>query len=193
MNVLYDPPCCLTINGRDYRIDTEYRTWIDVCTKLEQMDPYNMQGAQQVLHGIIKTIFPDAINEPYKDIMEAITEFAKGYPGRPIQKQNGGSSGDDTPLFSFAYDINYMILAIRNQSGIDLTHRRKEPFHFWDFLLEFQTLEERHLISKIIAYRAYDGTDKELLKKKALFALPERLSPQAAASLEEMEKQFYDC
>ena len=100
------------------------------------------------------------------EVLTAVAEFSRGYPGLPVQ----GDAGD--ALFSFDWDINAIVIAIRNQSGIDLSYRRTEPFHWWEFLLEFQTLCGEHYILNLMGARSYRGRDKELLRRKRMCALP---------------------
>ena len=100
------------------------------------------------------------------EVLTAVAEFSRGYPGLPVQV------GTDAPLFSFDWDINAIVIAIRNQSGIDLSYRRTEPFHWWEFLLEFQTLCGDHYILNLMEARSYCGHDRELLRRKRMCSLP---------------------
>ena len=98
--------------------------------------------------------------------------------------------GTDAPLFSFDWDINAIIIAIRNQSGIDLSYRRTEPFHWWEFLLEFQTLCGEHYILNLMGARSYRGRDKELLRRKRMCALPAEETEEERATAETFSAMF---
>ena len=197
MNILNPPPKQITVNGTIYSIDSDYRTWLKISDKLNRIDCVSEDEESAceniiVIAEIISLAFGKLINEPYTDTFNAILEFYKGYPEQNNKRCSGAVSSKR--LFDFNYDINYIIIAIRNQSGIDLSHRRNEHkhFHWWDFLLEFKTLEERHHICKIISYRGYEGEDKELIRLKNLYALPEQLTKSQQRIIEELDDIFYN-
>ena len=190
------PPKHLTINGTAYPVKYDFKVWILVSEILEKTElalSENENPKDTVLRivEICKLIFDTIPNEPVDAIFCAVLEFYKGYPKADVQSFGGGSEERErSRTFSFAYDLNMIILAIRNQSGIDLSYRRKEAFHWWEFLLEFQSLEEKHYISKIMGYRGYNGDNKELLRLKALYALPEVLSEKEEKELEDFNLLF---
>ena len=49
-------------------------------------------------------------------MLKAIADFSAGYPTAP----HHGHGSDGAPGYSFDYDFNEIIIAIRNQSGINL-------------------------------------------------------------------------
>ena len=130
-------------------------------------------------------IFGRVIDAPLPDLIDAIAEFAKGYPTAPMQTDCGGAQ-----TYSFKYDLNEIIIAIRNQSGIDLSYRRKEPFHWWEFLLEFRTLCGDHYILNLMEARGYKGNDKELLRRKRMCALPVDYTAAEQAEIDAFLEMF---
>jgi len=125
-------------------------------------------------------------DEDASEVLKAIAEFSKGYPNAPVLP---GPSAEQT--YSFEYDLNYIIIAIRNQSGIDLSYRRKEPFHWWEFLLEFQTLCGEHYILRLMEIRGYqkDPEKPELAKRR--YALPRETTAGQDAIMDEINAEFY--
>ncbi|MEE0777099.1 MAG: Gp15 family bacteriophage protein, partial [Bacillota bacterium] len=103
-----------------------------------------------------------------------------------------GASKPRHRLFDFKIDMNSIIIAIRDQSGIDLS-KRKEPFHWWRFLLEFYNLTPEHHICKLMELRAYDGDDKEMKRARDAVALPVKISKRQKRFEDEMDKIFYNC
>ena len=114
-----------------------------------------------------------------------------GYP----EYDNGmrdTESKERESIYSLVHYINMIVLAIRNQSGIDILYKCKH-FHWWLFLLEFRSLEERHYISWVMNCRNYNGEDKERLKLKKTFALPIEYTEEEKQQAQELNNIFYDC
>lgn len=185
-----EPPKKLEINGSTYKIATDFKVWIRVSRLLEEMDKDDLSSCMRSAAKISKIVFGKIINEPAGDMLKAVVWFLKGYPKKRSALESG--AGHEERIFSFETDLNALIIAIRNQSGIDLSYRRTEPFHWWEFLLEIETLEDRHAICKIMGYRAYGGENKELLMLKQKYALPEnRLGVRAENELAKFSGLFY--
>ena len=183
-----EPPNELVIENGVYAINTDYRVWIQVS---ELILNYSENNASETFESLYNLVFGKIIYCNPEAVLNAIIEFLKGYPFYK-DKENNGESNQNDEIFSFDYDLNYIILAIRNQSGIDLSYECKH-FHWWHFLLEFKSLEKRHYISELMKYRAYDGKDKEMLKIKNSVALPVRHTAEEKAAAEELNNAFYNC
>ena len=136
-------------------IDSEPRTEEDVQETIQQI----IEMENVVFGGWLR-------DEDPGEALRAIAEFSRGYPSAPVRPRQ------KDPVFSWEYDLNEIIIAIRNQSGIDLSYRRKEPFHWWEFLLEFRTLCGEHYILNLMEIRGYSGKDPEMKRRKQEFALP---------------------
>lgn len=187
-----EPPRKLKINGSTYKIATDFKVWIRVSRLLEEMDKDDLSSCVRSAAKISKIVFGKLINEPAGDMLKAVVWFLKGYPKRRSAPEFG-DAGHEERIFSFETDLNALIIAIRNQSGIDLSYRRTEPFHWWEFLLEIETLEDRHAICKIMGYRAYSGENKDLLMLKQKYALSENsFHSHAENELEKFSGLFYD-
>ena len=181
------PPTELTVGDASFAIETDYRVWIDVLDKLQALVPADADDAQivenvQILTEVERMIFGRVIDAPLPDLIAAITEFAKGYPTAPMQGDGGGAQ-----TYSFKYDLNEIIIAIRNQSGIDLSYRRKEPFHWWEFLLEFRTLCGNHYILNLMEARGYRGNDKDMIRRRQRCALPVEYTAAEQAEIDAFE------
>lgn len=192
-NYAYDaPPTCIKVGGYDYPCKTDFRVWLEVLAMMKEIAPEtdDMQLQQknlQVLEEMQNAIFDGILeDEDIGEIFEAICNFAAGYPTAP-----GNAGGNDSRrLFSFDWDLNYIILAIRNQSGIDLSYRRKEPFHWWEFLLEFNTLCGDHYILNLMEARGYKGKDKELIRRRQACALPIEYTAEEQAAIDAFNAEF---
>lgn len=183
------PPTEITVGGNAYTANTDYRVWIDVQKELRKinlitMDPKEMDENERILEGIERMIFGGVLaDENAIDVLKAIYEFLGGYPSLPVEPEGG------PPVFSYEYDLNMIILAIRNQSGIDLSYRC-EHFHWWEFLLEFQSLCGDHYILNLMEIRGYKGTDKEMLRRRSAYALPVEYTAEELAEIEAFDAMF---
>ena len=187
------PPTTLTIAGEEFPIDTDYYTWIRVIDLFDQLDftEKTQDGIRKnfrIIVEIKKLVFGQRIRCSLNDLIIALTEFISGYP--TAKKESGKTEDSDSELqtVDFMIDLNLIITAIRNQSGIDLSYKRKKPFHWWLFLVEFQALEDHHQIRRIMQIRSYRGTDPEYLKLRNRYALP----PKRKTYAEQRAIEYYD-
>lgn len=185
------PPTEISVGGFAYPANVDYRVWIEVMRLLREID-LNAEDAQQkcrtmeTIDEIERLVFGDVlVDESPADALLAILEFSRGYPSAPMEPERGGPQ-----TYSFEYDLNEIIIAIRNQSGIDLSYRRKEPFHWWEFLLEFKTLCGHHYILNLMDARGYSGKDKDMIRRRQRCALPVEYTAAERAEIEAFEKLF---
>lgn len=186
------PPTELSVGGNSYSINVDYRVWIDVLHELRNLypTPANAEQAMQnaeTIAKIEKMVFGKIIHENVQTILHAVSEFAAGYPEAPI-----GEGGKGIQTYSFDWDLNYIIIAIMNQYGIDLTYRRTEPFHFWEFLAYFRALCGEHYILRLMEIRGYDGKEPELKRQAQRFALPREITAEDQAVLDAFDDMFYN-
>lgn len=187
------PPTKLMVGGAEYEIDVDYRVWIDVMHDMRKLNhtPKTPEEATQnaeTLAKIEKSVFGRIIPASIPEILGAITEFIQGYPEAPASEGNK----KDVQTYSLEWDLNYIILAIRTQYGIDLSWRRKEAFHFWEFMVYFRALCGDHYILRLIEIRGYDGKDPELKRQAQRYALPRETTAEDQAMLDEFDKIFYN-
>ena len=184
------PPTAIAVGGVAYRCEVDYRVWIEVLHLMRGIDAAAQDGEHmrenlRRIDEIQALVFGGVlVDEDPVEVLEAVAEFSKGYPGIPVKGEG------DAPLFSFEWDINAIVIAIRNHSGIDLSYRRTEPFHWWEFLLEFQTLCGEHYILHLMEARGYRGRDRELLRRKRMCALPSEETEVDRAAAEAFNAMF---
>lgn len=184
------PPEALRINGHDYSVQSDFRVWIEIGELFRELnDERDPAELTRLVLELENLAFGDLLAEPWQEVLAAMQVFLRGYP----QADNGYSGdGDAERTFSFRHDINAIVVAFRNQSGIDLSYRRKEPFHWWLFLLEFQTLESRHAICELMRTRGYKGKDPDMLRAKRAAALPEEHTQSEQRTLDELDALFFN-
>lgn len=185
------PPTSIEVGGSFYDCATDYRVWLEVLGLLEDILPNAETEAElertagQIME-IENLVFGGWLKEENPlEVVKAVAAFAQGYPMAPVKGE-----GTDAPTYSFEYDLNAIIIAIRNQSGIDLSWRRTEPFHWWEFLLEFQTLCGDHYILNLMEIRGYKGKDKDMKRTRERYALPTKYTAAERAEYEAWSALF---
>ena len=88
-------------------------------------------------------------------------EFARGYPTMVGEGAGDGGDAEDEAMLSFDYDVNAIVLAIEAQYGLDLSYRRKEPFHWGSSSLRVRGLCGDHYILRVMELRASRDTRRE--------------------------------
>lgn len=188
------PPATITVGGVDFDINVDYRVWIGVLRDLREIivnptTPEHAMHNATIIMQLETAVFGRIIDAQVADVLKAITEFSRGYPEAPV----GDGDANRAQTYSFEYDLNYIILAIQNQFGVDLSHARREPFHWWMFLLYFRALSGSHYILKLMEIRGYTGDDKEMRKQARRFALPIVRTANDDANEAELKDIFYNC
>lgn len=136
------------------------------------------------LYEIETLVFGGRIDGDAAEAIETLTAFMHGYPEPPTN----GYDEPAEPVVDFAYDLNAIVVAIHDQTGIDLSYNRKEPFHWWLFLLYFRCLAGDHWITRLMQIRAYDGDDKEQRKLKYRYSLPPRMTPEEREQMDALDR-----
>lgn len=186
------PPTAITVGGADYTVNVDFRVWIDVLRLLRDLisTPATVEQAMhnaEVIGEMERAVFGDLIPQPAADVLSAVIDFSRGYPEPPVE---AGESAQST--YSFDWDLNYIIIAIQNQFGIDLSYRRTEPFHWWEFLLYFRALAGNHYILRLMEIRGYDGKDSDLKRQAQRYALPRETTAEDQAMLDAFDELFYN-
>lgn len=187
------PPAEISVGGVLYKINVDFRVWIGVLLDLRDlistpMTPEQAMHNAEVLIKIEKAVFGKTINQPPAEVINAIVQFSQGYPEAPI----GEGKGNDVQTYSLDWDLNYIIIAIMNQFGVDLTYRRKEPFHWWEFLLFFRALSGNHFILRLMEIRGYDGKDADMKRQAQRYALPRENDADDKAMSDAFNELFYN-
>lgn len=186
------PPTDLLVGGNSYSINVDFRVWIGVLHDLRDLYP-TPETVEQAMHNaevaakIETAVFGRVIPESLSAVMDAISEFAIGYPEAPVS-----AGGRNVQTYSFEWDINYIIIAIRTQFGIDLSYRRTEPFHFWEFMAYFRALCGDHYILRLMEIRGYDGKDPEMKRQAQRYALPRETTAEDQAVLDAFDEIFFN-
>ena len=158
----------------NFRIGIIFETMI-YDQKLSQEEKINLA---------INLFYSDPVENYYTAMEDIIWFYSCGKNPKIMQKKEY-----DKQIYSFEYDADYIFSAFLSQYNIDLNSI--EYLHWWKFKALFNCLNEDHLFTKIMSYRAINLSkikDKEQLKYyrdlKIKYKLPDGRTD------EEKEKDF---
>ena len=181
MNILLDSlPEAITVDGREYFADTDFRTFII----LEEIILDASLEARDRIESIIDLVLPE--DKP-DDIEAAIDEILFLYRcgendrGSAKRRKNGEVELKPKMIYSYDFDAPYIFGAFMTQYKIDLND--VIYMHWWKFQAMFRSLGDDNKIVEIMSYRAADlGKIKDknersrIAHMKQIYALPENLS-----------------
>lgn len=156
-------PDSLIIHGIEYKIKTDYRTWL----RLMDTSDY-------------KSLFIGKVPPLSKELIQEIQRFIS-------RGEDSKGEEDSSPIIDFKLDADYIYSSFLQAYGINLL---KADMHWFEFIALFKSLPEETIMRKIIEYRQYDGKDEELLRLKRAWALPEKLTEEEKAAGDYFEEVF---
>lgn len=160
----------LEIRGKKYKIDTDFRTWI----KFQSIFNSDKSDEQKTadLFGFLQTQGLPFFEESVK----AVLQFFEG---------GSANQGNKSNKISYDFDIDGALIfsAFLTQYATDLT---TDKIHWWKFKAMFSSLDDNHMISKIMWARTTDikGMSKEtkqyIKKLKETYPLQIKTRPKTA-------------
>lgn len=203
------PPASVEVGGVLYKVDTDFRTMIEIENLITSKSVTERQEAfaKEIMQYAPDVSFEEACaNAKYH---EALTLFYKGgIPedlegaieklvwfygcGKPETSRNQGKQGKK-PLYSYSHDFDYINAGFIQDYKLDLLE--VESLHWWKFVSLFSALRDDCKIREIMGYRGADmkGMDKEQRKfvkeMKKRYALPEDV---LTAEEEELKNKLRD-
>ena len=140
MNILFEElPAAVVIDGQEYDVNTNFRTWLRVITAFE--DPELADVERQAI--LLQNIYPIQ-PENTQVAIEMGIRFLNG--GNPEKEE-----GTPARLFSFTKDANLIFSAFRQTHGIDLTATKY--LHWWAFLALFMDLGSETAFCSLVNLR----------------------------------------
>lgn len=145
MSLYQAPPEMLTIDGTEYRVDTDFRAWIGLQSAMSQGT--DKEKAERLCAFMERMGLP-----PARAALEAALDF---YTAASTEQPVPG--GKKRPIaFDFERDSEYIYAAFLGTYGVDLTCAR---LHWWTFKALFKALPEDCELCKIMRYRTIDLKD----------------------------------
>ena len=164
MSLYREPPESIVVEGHEYPVDTDFRTWIGFQGILTSRERDEEKAAQ--VYALMERLGLPASEAS----LEAMVSF---FEGASAKQAGAGESGPSA--FDFERDSAYIYSAFLAAYEIDLTTAR---LHWWKFKALFQALPDDCEICKIMRYRTVDLKDVPKSQKqfyrqmKARYALP---------------------
>lgn len=179
-NILIDHlPSTVSVDGRDFRITTDFRTSI----LFELMMQDSGIDHESKVANALRLYFGDDIP---KDEDSAVLEIVNFYSCGNINSLAGELGRKQEKIkrvYDFDIDAPYIYAAFLREYGIDL--QDVEYLHWWKFQAMFFALAEDNEICKIMQYRAVDlskikSRDEKMryAKLQAQYKLPDGRSTE---------------
>lgn len=188
-NILIDKlPETVEVNGQEVSVNADFRVFI----LFEQiLRDYELDKEAKV-----KKCLSLFYKENPSNLVEAVQQMFKFYSMDFMNdfytSNKSKVSKKNKKLYDWDFDQAYIYSAFLSQYRIDL--QEIDYLHWWKFRFLFMGLDEDNKISKIIGYRDVDTSkikDKEEKKHyeklKKEFAIPERISIEEIAKMNDLE------
>ena len=169
MSLYQEPPEAIVVEGVEYPVNTDFRTWISFQGILTGQAGTEEKAAQ--VYALMERLGLPASEAS----LEAMVAFFEGGTAERV-----GAGESRTPAFDFERDSAHIYSAFLGAYGIDLTTAR---LHCWKFKALFQALPDDCELCKIMRYRTVDLKDVPKSQKqfyrqmKARYALPDAAGP----------------
>lgn len=146
----YELPTKLKIGSRDYRINADFRTALDIFEVLN--DPELSRGEQIWL--ALGFFYPEAAEIPTGDLTEAAEQCFRFLAGG--REQKGGPV-----LMDWERDFQWIVGPVNRVVGKEI--RSEEFFHWWSFLGAYMEMGDC-LFAQIVRIRSRRAAGKKLDK-----------------------------
>lgn len=155
INPLYQPlPESVAVNGREYRIITDFREYIKL---LELLKDDNVLAEEK--YALIMQWFLDVPDEPFRDCIMALADFITMKEQDPKRMEenddeNVGEEDGEKQIISYTLDAQYILSGFLECYGIDLS---TIPYmHWWKFQMLIHGMNENCELKKRMSYRSID-------------------------------------
>lgn len=186
MNILLDYlPETVNVCGREYSIDTNFRT----CIIYEQILADKGLTSKEKVLCTVELFFGEVNDEMPTDIEAAFNAIQTIYLCGAVAKKNTGVKRNGNvvvkkkPVLDYIIDANLIFAAFLTQYGIDLNSI--EYLHWWKFQALLNGLERHNKIVEIMEYRAADlGKIKDpkererIASLQRIYALPDTFTSE---------------
>lgn len=183
MNLLIDTmPTSLEIDGKEYEINTDFRTCVNIMLAFEDTELTNIEKQTVMLVNLYKEVPENGYLAAEKAIW-----FLNG--GKEDQQESNENSKTHR-YYSFGKDASFIVAAFKQTHGIDLLDT--QYMHWWKFMALFMDLGQETTFTNLVALRKRVKTGKATKEERSaasdmgdVFDLPDFIN----LSIEEMEKE----
>lgn len=182
MNMFHKLPYFIILQGKKYKINTDFRNMIAFENKLQDR---NVDNSEKIEFGLRHFYFDFYNNTNYANLLRNATLYKEACNkliwfykcGREDYHKikSGNGKLNKKEIYSYEHDDEYIWSAFYELYGIDLT---QDFVHWWKFKAILKSLPETTEFVKIKGYRAYNGKDKDMLELKEYWELPKSYEEQ---------------
>lgn len=151
----YGLPTALEVNGKSYKIRSDYRPCLDICTAYQ--DP-NLTDAEK-MQVCVEILYEDVDSIPREDMREAIQ--------KAFEFINAGQDTDGPKkpkLVDWEQDFNYIVAPINRVAGTEI--RSLKYLHWWTFVSYYMEIGGDCAFANIVAIRDKLAKGKKLDKSE---------------------------
>lgn len=166
-------PTTLTVDGRAFPIDTDFRSWMDYEALLREKAP-----DQWKVDAAINMCF---MGEQIKDQTTAVKQLfwfyscgedldeviKKAKTAQARRKKNEKRISSVPRIYDYQVDIRMIYAAFLAQYGLNL---QSAALHWWEFRALFECLTDDHLIVKVMGYRSLNIAEIKNTKERRRYA-----------------------
>lgn len=185
MSLYQVPPDTITVNGREYPVETDFRVWVEFQSILTWSGTEG-ERADRLSGFMARMGLP-----PSQEALEAMLAF---YTAE--SRERAVASQKARPMaFDFRQDSEYIYAAFMGAYGIDLT---TEALHWWRFKALFKALPEDCELCRIMRYRTVDLKDvpkdqrRFYQEQKARYILGKKAVHQTERDMREYVKRRFE-
>lgn len=149
MNLLYDAlPDTVTVDGKAYRIYTDYRDWL----RFYDMQEDDALSKREKLLLMLEWYIDKPPLSCLEEALEALIAFATRSEEQPEQRQEHSGRKTTDRVLSWQYDAAYVYAAFLSVYHMDL--QQVEQMHWHLFLGLFDALPDETPIKQRMGYRS---------------------------------------
>lgn len=177
-------PEAVLIDGKEYPINTDYRTAIRIIEAFESDELTNLEKNEimlELLYGEKK------IPENIPEAIDMALRFLDGDCDKEESSPDDDNSPGETRLYSFTQDARYIFSGILQTHGIDIT---TTEMHWWKFIILFMDLDKDCFFNQLLSIRSRLKKGKLTKEEKVWYNenkkivdLPEHYSDEEAEML----------
>lgn len=167
--LFYRLPHSISIDGKDYEINTDFRVWIEI----EKLLCSSESASGDKLAKCLALAYHELPPSPFAALEGLLNFYSLGRQS----ESGGGSHALSAPLYDLEADAEYIYGSFMSQYGIDLS---EVELHWWKFRALLACLSDDCKFAKVVSYRSTDTHDiKDVRQKrfyekmKRLYALPD--------------------
>lgn len=173
-------PDSIRVNGLEYQLYTDYRTWLKAGHILSKLNDKNAEETLFEVCDLVVFKYPEEGFVLGDDFIQGVLDFYKGFPKTDNEaaekKKEKDKANPKPPDFDFYFDIEYIYCSFLSFYGIRL--ETVEFMHWWEFLVLFEGL----MMSDQTSMNFVVGTRQRKINPK--------MSKEEKALLEKQKRQF---